>query len=127
VPRREISDEKVEYPEKLFYLGQTVKCRVVTCSAVERKLILSFRVCLPTNCTVCVVVLMSHIHISCPSICLFSVYLSLCLSVYGGFFYFNNNVGVNIYRGNSNRCGSFRFKKFKGQVMVWIVPYSVYS
>ena len=46
VPRREISDEQVEYPEKLFYLGQTVKCRVVACSPDEEKLILSLRVSL---------------------------------------------------------------------------------
>jgi len=44
VPRREITDQQVEYPEKLFYLGQTVKCRVVSCSHGDGKLILSLRV-----------------------------------------------------------------------------------
>jgi len=39
-----MTDQKVEYPEKLFYLGQTVKCRVVSCSSDEEKLILSLRV-----------------------------------------------------------------------------------
>ena len=44
VPRREFTDQHVEYPEKLFYLGQTVKCRVVSFSSDEEKLILSLRV-----------------------------------------------------------------------------------
>ena len=46
MPRREITDQKVEFPEKLFYLGQTVKCKVVSCSPDEEKLTLSLRVSL---------------------------------------------------------------------------------
>jgi len=44
MPRRELTEQRVEYPEKLFYLGQTVKCRVLSCSSDDEKLILSLRV-----------------------------------------------------------------------------------
>lgn len=50
MPRRELTEQVVEFPEKLFYLGQTVQCRIINCKPEEEKLVLSLRVsCLQTN------------------------------------------------------------------------------
>ena len=47
VPRKELSSELIEFPQKVFYVGQMVKCHVVHVSPEEDRLILSLRVRLP--------------------------------------------------------------------------------
>ena len=41
VPKSRISVEPVEYPEKLFFLGQVLKCKVLEVNALTRKMILT--------------------------------------------------------------------------------------
>lgn len=43
VPKKDLSYEVIDNPEKKFYLGQVVECRVKFCSAEETKLVLSLR------------------------------------------------------------------------------------
>ncbi|XP_019627856.1 PREDICTED: protein RRP5 homolog [Branchiostoma belcheri] len=43
LPKREMSQESVEDPRKLFYRGQVVKCRVMTCNPAQEKLRLSLK------------------------------------------------------------------------------------
>ncbi|XP_036380286.1 protein RRP5 homolog isoform X1 [Megalops cyprinoides] len=43
VPKHELSTEPVVVPEKLFYVGQVVKAKVLTCDADQEKLLLSFK------------------------------------------------------------------------------------
>ena len=42
--KSELSDEPIEYPEKVFYPGQVVQCTIKYCLAEEEKLMLSFKV-----------------------------------------------------------------------------------
>nr|CAB3264721.1 protein RRP5 homolog [Phallusia mammillata] len=42
VPRRELSADDVEFPEKTFFVGQVMKCRVISCEADAQRLLLSF-------------------------------------------------------------------------------------
>ena len=42
--KSELSNEPIEYPEKVFYRGQVVKCRVVSEGQEEGKIKLSLRV-----------------------------------------------------------------------------------
>ncbi|XP_013409500.1 protein RRP5 homolog isoform X4 [Lingula anatina] len=44
VPKKELSAEKIDYPEKMFYIGQVVKCRVLNCFPDEERATLSFKV-----------------------------------------------------------------------------------
>ena len=44
VPKAELSSERIDMPEKVFFVGQMVRCSVLTCVPDEEKLILSFRV-----------------------------------------------------------------------------------
>ena len=44
VPLGQLSSEPIEFPEKVFYKGQVVKCRVVNYDPDQQKLRLSFRV-----------------------------------------------------------------------------------
>ena len=41
VPKSRISVEPVEYPEKLFFMGQVLKCKVLEVNALTRKMILT--------------------------------------------------------------------------------------
>ncbi|XP_050397844.1 protein RRP5 homolog [Patella vulgata] len=43
VPLSELSEEKIEQPEKVFYLGQVVRCRVKNYDEETNKIVLSFR------------------------------------------------------------------------------------
>lgn len=43
VPKAHLSTEQIPYPDKVFYIGQVVKCQVVTCIAAEERLVLSFK------------------------------------------------------------------------------------
>ncbi|KAI8500522.1 Protein RRP5 [Branchiostoma belcheri] len=43
LPKREMSQESVEDPRKLFYRGQVVKCRVMSCNPAQEKLRLSLK------------------------------------------------------------------------------------
>ncbi|CAD5119944.1 DgyrCDS8525 [Dimorphilus gyrociliatus] len=43
VTKRELSSERIEYPSKVFFLGQIVKCRVLSVKSDKGKLLLSFR------------------------------------------------------------------------------------
>ncbi|OWF35668.1 protein RRP5 homolog [Mizuhopecten yessoensis] len=44
VPRRELSEEDIRFPEKVFMMGQVVKCRVLNWSEETNKLTLSFKI-----------------------------------------------------------------------------------
>ena len=46
VPKGELSSEVIDYPEKVFYLGQVVTCRVISCNSEQEKLLLSLKVLL---------------------------------------------------------------------------------
>ena len=41
VPRRQLSSEPIEFPEKIFYVGQIVRCRVKEVEPDDNKLVLS--------------------------------------------------------------------------------------
>jgi len=41
VPKSQLSTESIEYPEKLFWLGQAVKCRVIDCDKQRDRISLS--------------------------------------------------------------------------------------
>lgn len=43
VPKRELSEENIPYPEKVFILGQVVKCRVMNWDEQANRLTLSFK------------------------------------------------------------------------------------
>nr|XP_023653770.1 protein RRP5 homolog isoform X1 [Paramormyrops kingsleyae]XP_023653779.1 protein RRP5 homolog isoform X1 [Paramormyrops kingsleyae] len=43
VPVGELSKERVSVPQSLFYVGQVVKAKVLSCDAAQEKLLLSFR------------------------------------------------------------------------------------
>ncbi|KAJ8389813.1 hypothetical protein AAFF_G00112820 [Aldrovandia affinis] len=43
VPVRELTSEPLAVPEKLFYVGQVVKAKVLSCDADQEKLLLSFK------------------------------------------------------------------------------------
>ena len=44
VPKALLSSEPIEFPEKVFYYGQVVRCKVVKVDPAERKLRLTFMV-----------------------------------------------------------------------------------
>ncbi len=44
VPRKELSIEHIDLPEKVFYVGQVVRCQVITCEPDEKKALLTFKV-----------------------------------------------------------------------------------
>ena len=41
MPKSQLSTEPIEYPEKLFWLGQAVKCRVTDCDPARDRVSLS--------------------------------------------------------------------------------------
>ncbi|XP_060066718.1 protein RRP5 homolog [Ylistrum balloti] len=43
VPRRELSEEDIPFPEKVFYMGQVVKCRVLNWDEESSRLTISFK------------------------------------------------------------------------------------
>ncbi|XP_064630324.1 protein RRP5 homolog [Lineus longissimus] len=43
VPKRELSFEKIDYPEKVFYSGQVVKSRILNWNAEDERITLSFK------------------------------------------------------------------------------------
>ena len=45
VPKALLSSEPIEFPEKVFYYGQVVRCKVVKVDPSEGKLRLTFMVC----------------------------------------------------------------------------------
>ncbi|XP_077992848.1 protein RRP5 homolog [Glandiceps talaboti] len=49
IPRRNLGDEFIETPEKVFYTGQVLKCRVTAVQPEESKLKLSLKVCISSD------------------------------------------------------------------------------
>jgi len=43
VPPNQLSTEKIPFPEKAFYVGQVVRCRILNCDPFRRRMTLSFR------------------------------------------------------------------------------------
>ncbi|XP_014667836.1 PREDICTED: protein RRP5 homolog [Priapulus caudatus] len=43
IPRKELSDVDIRYPEKVFSLGQVVKCRVLSADAQQKQMTLSMK------------------------------------------------------------------------------------
>ena len=44
VPRKEMSTEEILYPDKVFYLGQVVRCAIKSWYSQDRRLILTLKV-----------------------------------------------------------------------------------
>ncbi len=44
VPKPELSTEQIEFPQKVFYRGQVVKCQVLAVHPEQEKMVLSFKV-----------------------------------------------------------------------------------
>ena len=44
MPKPELSTEQIEFPQKVFYRGQVVKCQVLAVHPEQEKMVLSFKV-----------------------------------------------------------------------------------
>ena len=44
MPRPQLSTEYIEFPQKVFYKGQVVKCQVLAIQPEQEKMMLSFKV-----------------------------------------------------------------------------------
>ena len=44
VPRGELSTEFIQYPDKVFFVGQVVRCQVLSCDPETEKAVLTFKV-----------------------------------------------------------------------------------
>ena len=46
MPKPELSTEEIEFPQKVLYKGQVVKCQVLAVHPEQEKMVLSFKVSL---------------------------------------------------------------------------------